>query len=56
MSRQRAFEHVHLELLGAAQVQQQRQALAELLAERYQVLRVLGQSVKSLVCSGVCMA
>lgn len=56
MSGQRAFEHVHLELLGAAQVQQQRQALAELLAERYQVLRVLGQSVKSLVCSGVCMA
>ena len=56
MSGQSAFEHVHLELLGAAEVKRRRQALAELLAERYQVLRVLGQSVKSLVCSGVCMA
>ena len=56
MSGQRAFEHVHLELLGAAQVQLRRQTLADLLAERYQVLRVLGQSVKSLVCSGLCMA
>lgn len=56
MSGQRAFQHVHLELLGAAEVQLRRQALAELLAERYQVLRVLGQSVKSLVCSGLCMA
>lgn len=43
MSGQRAFQHVHLELLGAAEVQLRRQALAELLAERYQVLRVLGQ-------------
>ena len=56
MSGQIAFDHVHLELLGAAQLQLQQQALAELLAERYQVLRVLGQSVKSLVCSGLCMA
>lgn len=56
MSRQGAFEHVHLALLDAAQVQLRRQALAELLAERYQVRLVLGQSVKSLVCSGRCMA
>ncbi|PYB81690.1 hypothetical protein [Pseudomonas soli] len=56
MSGRGAFEHVHLALLEAAQVQARRQALAELLVERYQVLRVLGQSVKSLVCSGRCMA
>ncbi|EIK72873.1 hypothetical protein PseBG33_2867 [Pseudomonas synxantha BG33R] len=55
MSGQRTFEHVHLELLEAAQVEQHRQALGDLLAERYQVLLVLGQSVKSLVCSGLCM-
>lgn len=55
MSGQRAFEHVHLELLDAAQVQRRRQALAELLAARYQVLQLLGQSVKSLVCSGLCV-
>ncbi|MFJ4384019.1 hypothetical protein ACIP02_06710 [Pseudomonas sp. NPDC089408] len=56
MSGQSAFEHVSLALLGAAQVKLQRQALADLLAERYQVLRILGQSVKSLVCAGLCMA
>lgn len=55
MSRQRTFEHVHLKLLDAAQVQLRRQTLAELLAERYQVLQVLGQSEKSLVCSGRCV-
>ncbi|QXH47819.1 hypothetical protein KSS93_07900 [Pseudomonas xanthosomatis] len=55
MSGQRTFEHVHLEHLGAAQIELQRQALAELLAERYQVLTVLGQSVKSLVCAGLCV-
>ncbi|NCE92114.1 hypothetical protein [Pseudomonas sp. L13] len=56
MSGHRTFEHVHLKLLTADQVALQHQALAELLAGRYQVLRVLGQSVKSLVCSGLCMA
>jgi hypothetical protein len=56
MSEQRAFEHVHLELLDTTQVQLRRQELADLLAERYQVLRVLGQSVKSFVCSGLCVA
>ncbi|MFJ3521399.1 hypothetical protein ACIPO9_02890 [Pseudomonas sp. NPDC090203] len=56
MSGLRAFEHVHLEPLSADQVQLRWQALAELLAERYQVMRVLSQSVKSLVCSGLCIA
>ncbi|MFA7893817.1 hypothetical protein [Pseudomonas putida] len=56
MSRHRTFEHVHLKLLGAAQVQLRWHTLAELLAERYQVLRVISQSEKSLVCSGLCIS
>ncbi|MBX8474260.1 hypothetical protein K5D38_05665 [Pseudomonas cichorii] len=47
---------MYLELLDNAQVQLRRQALAELLSERYQVLQVLSQSVKSLVCSALCIA
>ena len=55
MNEPKAFEHVYLERLDVAQVQMRRQALGKLLAGRYQVLRVLGQSVKSLVCSGQCV-
>ncbi|AKA24674.1 hypothetical protein [Pseudomonas chlororaphis] len=56
MSAHSVFAHVHLESLDEVQVQVRRQVLGELLAGRYQLLLVLGQSSKSLVCSGRCMS